>query len=195
MKLNQIKQLCKTKYLPIIRPESQKIVCQILKESKAKRILEIGTFYGYSGSVMLLSSPNAHLITIEKDAQNAEIAMQTFVDEKLVDRVRLIQEDALVALEKLVLQGEKFDFIFLDGAKGQYYKYFAYIKSLLEVGGTLVADDVDFHGYMIQNQVKHKHRTIVNNLKKFIKLVTDDESFESKILNIEDGLLIARKTK
>ncbi len=195
MKLSQIKQLSQTKYLPIIRPKSEEALCALLRQNAPRKILEVGTFYGYSGSVMLQCCKEANLCTIEKNAENAAIAKQTFTDEQVADRVRLIESDAMDAICMLESQGEKFDFIFLDGAKGQYTKYLPHLKSLLNKGGILLADDISFHGYVAEQTVKHKHRTIVNNLKKFISQVTSDNDFESEVFEIEDGLLIARKTK
>ena len=195
MKLNQIKNLSKTKYLPIIRPESEEVLCSLLRQNNPQKILEIGTFYGYSGTVMLLCCPEAKLCTIEKNQENALVAKQTFIDEGVSERINLIVDDATNAILNLEECGEKFDFIFLDGAKGQYIKYLPHLKMLLNNGGVLVADDVSFHGYVAQENVGHKHRTIVNNLKKFMQEIENSPEFESKLLDIEDGLLIAKKIK
>ena len=93
----------------------------------------------------------------------------------------------------LARQQKKFDLIFLDGPKGQYFKYLPYLKSMLNLGGYLVADDVLFHGYVKQENVGHKHRTIVNSLKNYLADLDADPSFSHELIEMEDGLSVAQK--
>lgn len=195
MKICEIESAAKQNYLPIIRPQTLQRLLQTLKQNNCTKILEVGSFYGYSATKMLQQNDSATLVTIEKLPQNALVAEQTFKDEKVAERAEIICEDAQIALKKLCLQNKKFDFVFLDGPKGQYIKHLPLIKSMLEKGGVIFADDVLFHGYVKQDIVKHKHRTIVNNLKKFISQIQNDKDFESQLFEIEDGFLIAKKIK
>lgn len=100
------------------------------------------------------------------------------------------------ALDFLSTNTKKFDFIFVDGPKGQYIKYLPYIKQSLNVGGTIFCDDVLYFG-MIKNDnlVVHKKITIVRNLREFLDKIKNDDCFESKLIEIEDGVLLAKKVK
>ena len=190
----QLKRFAKKNIIPIIRPKSAKMLRNFCRVKKPKKILEIGTAIGYSTSIMLDAFKQAFVVTIEKDEKMAEIAKQTFKDRNLEEKVKLIESDAFVALNKL--QNEKFDFIFLDGPKGQYFKYLPLLKSMLNIKGFLLADDVLFHGYVKKDgDPGHKHRTIVASLRAFINDLSSDSNFETKLFEYEDGLLLCQRVK
>ena len=110
-----------------------------------------------------------------------------------IDRVTTICDDAKHFFEN---NKQNFDFVFLDGPKGQYEKYLPYIKKCLNIGGVLFCDDVLYFGMVIDDRlVVHKKITIVRNLREFLEMVCGDKDFESKVLQIEDGILVAKKVK
>lgn len=192
--LKELRAYAQSTMTPIIRPQSAKILKELCQTRAPKRILEIGTAIGYSASLMLLYCPKAEVVTIEKDPQMIAFARQTFKLRGLEKRVTLMQTDAMVALEKLSSDGEKFDLIFLDGPKGQYFKYLPLLKGLLASKGVLLADDVLFHGYVkMPGDPGHKHRTIVASLRSFISDLQQDKAFSAKLIEIEDGLLLCER--
>ena len=179
----------KDEYVPIMKDESMSFLSQLCAREKPKRILEIGTYIGYSASVML-SSCDATVVTLEKNAENAELARKNLVP--FGERVTVVTCDAFLYIARDDIG--KFDLIFLDGPKAQYINYLPFLKELLNEGGVLVADNVYFHGLVRQaGEVKHKLRTIVVNLRKFIDAICLDEDLESEILDIGDGLSVSRK--
>ncbi len=191
--LQEIKAQAKETGVPILRDQSAQILCDLCKKNKPQRILEIGTATGYSAIVML-SSCEAKLITLEKDEERAKTALLNFSKAGLENRVRLIKGDAMDAIKAFYDQKETFDFIFLDGPKGQYVKYLPYLKAMLVKGGILFADDVLLHGWVKSNEkIAHKHRTMVMALRRFLEAVENDKDFETKLVEIEDGLSISTK--
>lgn len=179
----------KDEYVPIMKDESMSFLSQLCAREKPKRILEIGTYIGYSASVML-SSCDATVVTLEKNAENAELARKNLAP--FGERVTVETSDAFLYIARDDIG--KFDLIFLDGPKAQYINYLPFLKELLNEGGVLVADNVYFHGLVRQaGEVKHKLRTIVVNLRKFIDAICLDEDLESEILDIGDGLSVSRK--
>lgn len=195
MTREQIKQLSKQKWVPILREKSADFLCNIIQLSKPKQILEIGTCLGYSGTLMLSCAPQAELITVEIDKENFIAAQQTFADENVAGRATIINDDAANVIKKLHSEGKKFDLIFLDGPKGQYFKYLPFLKQMLSRGGFLIADDVLFHGYVKQESVGHKHRTIVNSLKSYLADLDSDSDFRHELIEMEDGLSVAQRIK
>ena len=116
------------------------------------------------------------------------------------DRINVVCCDAIDFLQDLVKKNElsatkmQFDFIFLDGPKGQYLKYYSLLKSLLSQGGVLVADDVGFHGLVSgDDKVKHKHRSIVEHMRAFLEKLQNDQDFETQIFDFEDGVSVSVK--
>lgn len=181
-------------YMPFIRDESAKILFDICQKEKPKNILEIGTAVGYSALLMLEGAKDAFITTIEKDNERAQQAMTNFEKNGVKERVDLIVGDAGEVLPQLEDEGKEFDLIFLDGPKGQYLRYLPHLKNLLCKGGLLVADNVLLHGWVKGEEfVKHKHRSMVVNLRKFLKALEEDCDFDSKLLEIEDGMTISRK--
>lgn len=195
MTTDQIKQLSQQKWVPILREKSAVFLCELIEKTTPKEIFEIGTCLGYSGVIMLKHAPQAHLTTVEIVAENFIEAQQTFIDEKVNDRVTQLNDDAANIITKFQNENKKFDLIFLDGPKGQYFKYLPKLKKMLNVGGFLIADDVLFHGYVKQEFVGHKHRTIVNSLKNYLDDLDNDSCFEHKLVEIEDGLSVAKRIK
>ena len=188
-----IKKDAKENFVPIVREETLQILKKTVSEAERKNILEIGTATGYSG-LNMLSCTNARLTTLEKNEERFASAKENFKKAGVEDRVECILGDAQSSLEKLAQQGRKFDFVFLDGPKGQYMRYFPLIKQLLIGGGVLFADNVGVLGMVGHLEtVTHKNRTMVRNMQTFLDTIRADEEFETQIYNIDDGFLIAKK--
>lgn len=178
-------------YCPFIREKSEDLLVKLLKEVKPKKILEIGTFLGYSASIMAEACPEAEIVTLEKSEINFSDAQKNLQG---YSNIKSLCCDALDYLQNN--QNVLFDFVFLDGPKGQYYKYLPLLKKMLNVGGVLFADDILFYGLVASNEkIEHKHRSLVNNLRKFIENLKSDTDFETQIFDFDDGVGIAKKLR
>ena len=135
------------------------------------------------------------MTTVELNPQNAQNALTNLKKLGFEDRVKVVCSDALDFLKTLG-DDQMFDFVFLDGAKGQYIKYLPYLKSHLNAGGVLFADDVLFYGMVTSHEkIAHKHRSIVNHLRDFLQTLQDDNDFETKIYDFDDGVSVSIKHK
>ena len=192
MTLEEITNRAREGYIPIIRDNTAQALINVCKEKSPKNILEIGTAIGYSG-LLMLQNCQAFLYTIEKDEQRLAEAEKNFKLFGQEARVKLILDDALIALEKLCNDNEKFDLIFLDGAKGQYIKYYPLIKKLLNHDGILFTDNIYMHGMVkSEEKIAHKHRSMVVNLRKYIELLKNDKDFTTNFYDIDDGYSISK---
>ncbi|MBE5745791.1 MAG: O-methyltransferase [Clostridiales bacterium] len=184
---SEIREFAKENFVPIVRPKTKELLIEKIKEINPKNILEIGTAIGYSGILMLLNS-NANLITLEKNENMAELAIQNFEKENLLNRVNLVLGDAKNYIENTK---EKFDFIFLDGPKGQYLNYLPYLLKILNKNGLLFCDNVLFEGLVRSDIIApKKHRTIVNSLRKFLSVIENDNTLNVEVLDLEDGVAL-----
>ena len=189
--LDEEKAFAKENYIPIIRPESAKILYDLVKKYNPSSILEIGTAIGFSGSIML-SSVDATLTTIELKEHLYSRAKVVFDKVGYTSRVIQILGDAKVEIENLANDKKKFDFIFLDGPKGQYIHYLPCLTDLLSDGGVIVADNVLFQGLVeSKDPIPHNKRTIVNNLRKYLDRVSQ-YPYETEIMHVEDGIAITK---
>ncbi len=193
-----VQQLCNVKnfarenYIPVLLDPSANILANYVKVNQPSRILEIGTAIGYSGTIMLLNSPNSALTTVEIDDKSYERAKVNFAEYKVLDRV---EQHLCDAYEYIIShQQEKFDLIFLDGPKGQYVRYLPYLLDMLSDNGCMIADNVLFKGMVRgEDKVPHKHRTIVMNLRKFISEIESNKLLVSELVDIGDGIMFITK--
>lgn len=192
--ISKLKTYAENNFVPIIRPKSAEILVNFIQNIKPKNILEVGTAIGYSGILMLRSADSdTTLTTIEKDETRLKIAEQAFNNCGFSSRVTTILGDANEEVKKL---NTMYDFIFLDGPKTHYLKQLPYLLKHINRDGVLIADNVLFMGQVLSGEYpKHKHRTAILSLRKFLETIKNCPNLESEILDIEDGLVIAKKIK
>lgn len=177
---------------PVLRKETFDVLISEAERIKPKRILEIGTNVGLTGAALLIKIPQAKLTGIEIDEDLASAAKENYKKYGVYDRAKIFVGDASEIIP--VLTGE-YDLVFLDGPKGHYYEYLPYLKTALNAGGVLFADDVAFHGY-VTGDAPRKHNTIKRSIENFLQDLKDDENFKTQInFDVEDGYCIAEKIK
>lgn len=189
-----IKMLASRRGVPIIREESHKLLKEITEQLAPKRILEIGTAVGYSGIIMLEAAKDASLVTIEHDADKVSEANENFKTLGLENRVTVICDDCVSLISTFVAEGKYdkyFDMVFLDGPKAQYVKMLDSLIMLTRPGGTILADNVLFRGYVQdKTNMPRRFKTIVKRLNMFIdKVKTSSDVLDYKMYDIEDGLM------
>lgn len=191
--LDKMLSFARENYIPVMLDDTKKLLQQLTTENQPKKILEIGTAIGYSGIVMLTSSPKAQLNTIEVDEKSAEMARQNFIQAGVYDRVNLFVGDAKEIVTQLT---GKYDFIFLDGPKGQYDCFLPYLIDVLEVGGLLVCDNVLYKG-LVEHvpEHRHKHITIARNLNRFLDDLNNDNRLTTRLHRTGDGVTVSRRIK
>src|ERR671926_148256 len=134
--LSELEQIAKREHLPSIGPVKGRIISDIIKKYRPTLILEIGTLHGYSAILMgnLLPDDTGKLITIEIDRDLANIAIKNIEKAGLSYKIKVICNDAIDVIP--MLDGYKFDLVFLDAIKTQYLRYLKLIeeKNLMNEG-------------------------------------------------------------
>lgn len=194
MDLSQLEKFARERYIPVMLDDTKELLFETVKAKQPKRILEIGTAIGYSGIVMLSASEGATLNTIELNENSALMARRNFVEFGVIDRVNIFVGDAR---EIVTMLTGSYDFIFLDGPKGQYEVFFPYLTDLLQVGGTLVCDNVLYKGLVehVPDNKRHKHITVARNMRAFLDDITTNERYNTVLHRIGDGVTISTKLK
>ena len=100
-------------------------------------------------------------------------------------------------LKDLGKQGKKYDFIFMDAAKGQYMNFYEDVMTLLEADGLLVSDNVLQDGDIVQSRfaVTRRNRTIHSRMREYLYTLTHDDRLTTTVLPIGDGVTISSKNK
>ena len=194
MDLQELEKFARERYIPVMLDDTKELLYSTVKERQPSRILEIGTAIGYSGIVMLLASDRATLNTVELDEHTASLARANFKEFGVSERVNIFVGDAREIVPQLT---GSYDFIFLDGPKGQYETFFPYLTDLLTVGGTLVCDNVLYKGLVehVPDDKRHKHITVARNMRAFLDDITTNPRYNTILHRIGDGVTISTKIR
>ena len=160
----------------------------ISKIIQPKHILEIGTFTGYSALCMAERlSADGQLHTIELRQEDAETALKNFKAAKRNNLITLHIGDAKDIIPTLPYQ---WDLVFIDADKVSYIEYYELALKQLSKKGVIIADNVLFHGQVLEEPVNGKNAIAI---EAFNKHVAGDPRVEQVILTIRDGLLLIKK--
>jgi len=145
--LKELEQFAKQYNLPIIGARKGEVLVNVIKEHNPKKILEIGTLIGYSAILMANYLKNGKITTIEINNKYVEIAKENFKKAKF-SNINLITGNALNIIPRLK---EKFDMLFLDAAKEEYYRYLKRAEPKLNKNAIIVADNVGIFGIYMKD--------------------------------------------
>src|SRR5699024_2543080 len=109
--------------IPIMEPVSMNFLTQLIRIKQPFKILELGTAIGYSALRMLEANPLATITTIERNEEMYRQANDNIQKANKQDDIQILLGDAIEVVQELVTEGNKFDFIFIDAAKGQYKQF------------------------------------------------------------------------
>ncbi|MFP2959229.1 O-methyltransferase [Myxococcus sp. 1LA] len=152
----------------------------------ARRVLEIGTFTGYSALMMAEALPeDGTLITCDVDPEATDVARAFFMRSPHGRKIDLRMGPALDTLK--TLQGP-FDLAFIDADKPNYGAYWDAVVPLVRQGGLIIADNVLWSGRVLQPEAASDHAIVGFNAK-----VTADPRVEHVLLTVRDGMMLARK--
>ena len=161
----------------------------IIKVSKIKRVLEIGTFTGLSTLSMALALPEDGKITaVDKDKNTSKKANEFFKKAKQDSKISIIVKSALEAL--MEIRDKKYELIFIDADKMNYKKYYEIALKLLDKEGLIIIDNVLWHGDVVESNIKDK---ITDSIKDLNNFISKDERVEKVIVPFGDGMTICRK--
>jgi len=163
----------------------------IIKTSKIKKILEIGTFTGLSALSMSLALPNdGKLITLDKNQETHKIAVNFFKKAKQENKIQTIIKPALESLKDLKKKKERFDLVFIDADKENYKNYYDQSLDLIDVNALIIIDNVLWHGEVVDEKNQDK---LTINMREFNFYVNNDKRTENLIIPVGDGLSVCRK--
>lgn len=188
--LEIVKEKALEDHIPIIMDDTLEKIKEILENEKPNRILEIGTAVGYSASQFArYTDKKCKIDTIEIDEERAKEAKENIKKIGFEDRINVIVGNAVDIIPTL---NNKYDIVFIDAAKGKYPIFLEESLKLINKGGLILADNILYKGYVMSDYNKHKQRTAVRHLREYIKEITENDNFETEILEIGDGLSITR---
>ena len=191
--LEELRERALEDKVPIIKRETESFLKTLLLLKKPKKILEVGTAVAYSSLVMAeVLEGKTRISTIENYEKRVLEARKNIADSNYSNIIYLIEEDASRVLKELVEKEEKYDFIFMDAAKGQYINWLESVISLLEKDGVLCSDNVLQGGDIVQSRylVERRDRSIHSRLREYLYELTHREELSTTILSLGDGVAL-----
>ena len=183
--LKEIEAIGHRSFIPSIGPVKGRILSEIVKKTRPKRILEVGALYGYSAILMAKNSPpGVEIFSVEKNPEHIRIATKNIKRAQMEEKIRLVEGDGTTELRKL---SGTFDLVFLDAEKTEYLVYLKAVEKNLHKGSVIVADNVgifedqmqDYLDYM-RNKGLYKSRT-VETLLEFSDSTKDAMEISEKL--------------
>jgi caffeoyl-CoA O-methyltransferase len=165
-----------------------KVLELLSKMIAPKRILEIGTFTGFSALCLAKGlTDTGKLVTLELREEDAATAKKYFVKANMESKIELHVGDALEIIPTLQ---ENWDLVFIDADKVNYINYYELTLPSVKSGGWILADNVLFHGEVLEENIKGKNAKAIH---AFNEHVNNDERVEQAMLTVRDGLLLIQK--
>ncbi|TDW99176.1 O-methyltransferase [Dinghuibacter silviterrae] len=160
----------------------------ISKIVRPRRVLEIGTFTGYSALCLAEGlAPDGELHTLEVRKEEADIALGYFARSPWRDRIILHEGNALDSLDRLT---ETWDLVFIDADKTAYIAYYEAVLPNLRPGGVVLADNVLFHGEVLEEPVRGKNALAI---QAFNEHVAADQRVSHALVPMRDGMMCVYK--
>ena len=176
-----------------IAPEQGQFMALLVKLMAARRVLEIGTFTGYSSLCMAMALPaHGRLTTCDISEEWTNIARRYWEEAGVDDRVELRIGRALDTLDRLLAEGQerKYDIAFIDADKENYVGYYEYSLKLLRPGGLVLVDNVLWSGKVIEQDMQDKDTIAIRSFNEYLK---NDVRITLSIIPLADGLALAVK--
>ena len=168
-----------------------RVLSMISHMIRPKRILELGTFTGYSALCLAEGlAEGGKLITIEHNDELEETIRRNLSRSPLADRIELRIGDCKLEIGNIV---DSFDLVFIDADKREYCAYLDLVYPLVPVGGFILADNTLWDGHIIDPAYDKDKQTL--GLRAFNDKLKEDDRFEQVILPLRDGLTMIRKVK
>ena len=167
-----------------------RLLTMLVRMMRPHRILEVGTFSGYSALCMAegLASDDDLVVTFERNDEQEDFTRPWIEGSPWARRVRFIIGDAIAQAPQL---GMTFDMVFIDGDKRTYTEAYEMALQVLAPGGFILADNTLWDGHVADPAYDHDQQTV--GIRRFNNLVAADERTEKVILPLRDGLTLIRK--
>ena len=188
--LSSLKDYANQNSVPIMFDEGIEFIVNYIKENDVRFILEIGTAIGYSAIKFAQINPEIRIFTIEYDIERYQKAIENITKLNLDDQITVFLGDAL----KFDFT-EKFDLIFIDGAKSQYINFFEKYKDNLSENGVFISDNLFFHGMVEDISLTQNYSTIklIRKLKRYIDFLKANTEFQTEFYQLGDGVAVSRR--
>ncbi len=189
--IRELKAYAEENNIPIMTESGIRYLMNYIKTKGVNKVLEIGTAIAYSAIMMSTVNKDLSITTIERDEKRYLEALKNIKRFGLEDRIHLIYNDALE-----VKLDDYYDLIFIDAAKAQNQNFFERFEKNLKENGTIITDNMKFHGLVDKDpsEIESKNlRQLVKKIKDYTLFLQGNEKYETEFLDIGDGIAVSKK--
>lgn len=173
-----------------VGPDQGKLLYLLAKLINPQRVLEVGSYFGYSSVWLARALPSgAKLHCVEVSEPQCRVLEKTFIEAGLQDLVDVHQGSGVDLMQKFINEKKSFDLIFIDADKKNYPNYLKLADQLLISGGVLLVDNCLWNNKVLESNPDEQTRAI----QKFNLDLASHKNFESTLITIQDGLVLAIK--
>ena len=176
-----------------IAPDQGQFMAMLIKIMGAERLIEIGTYTGYSTLVCAMAMDKGQIIALDRDPVSTSVAKEFWKIAGVDHLIDFRLGDALVSLDKIINDEDglsSFDFIFIDADKRNYKKYYEIGLKLLKENGIIIFDNVLWGGAVADSKDQDKNTIALRELNE---MLYKDNRIELSMIPVGDGLTIVRK--
>ena len=188
--MRELEEYAKINNIPIMQKDGILYLINYIKENNIKNILEIGSAIGYSSIMMASINSDIRITTIERDKDRYDLAVSNIKKYNLDNQINIIYGDAV----DIDING-MYDLIFIDAAKGKNIFFFEKYKNNLIKRGTIITDNLSFHGLVEDNSLirTKNQKGIVNKIKDFISFLDNNDEFDTEYIPVGDKIAISKR--
>ena len=181
--------ITESEVLPIQVDElSAKILSLLVAIHRPVSVLEIGTYFGYSTCAIASNlCGNAQFVSIDLSEASQDLAARSVRMAGLSKRVTLVRSDVFEYLEKH--PNQKYDFVFIDGAKSEYWDYLITLVKMIKIGGLLVADDIFLEGDFSAEQGTYQE--MYDSIHKYLVFLNKAEFVDTTVIPTKMGMTVS----
>ena len=175
--------------VPVILPDTEALILNLLRIMKPERILEIGTAVGYSASCFA-SVCDADITTVEGKEETAGIARANIDRFGFSERIEVLCGDGEEIVNNLDMQ---YDFVFIDAAKSHYRRFWDAALKHCSKGAVIVSDNVLFKARVVSDKYDEtgKYKTNIRRMREFVEYITNVDYADTALLPVGDGVTIS----
>ncbi len=188
--IRNMKEYALENNVPIMTEGGINYLMKYIKKNNIKKILEVGTAIGYSAICMCSVDEDIIVTTIERDEKRYLEALKNIKKVGLEKRIKLIYQDALE-----VEVNEEYDLIFIDAAKAQNRNFFERFEKNLSKDGTIITDNMNFHGLVnkdLESIESRNLRQLVRKVKEYREFLENNKNYTTEFFDIGDGIAVSR---
>lgn len=188
--LSNLRIAAEKRDIPIMTRDAEMMMESIIRMSRPKMVLELGTAIGYSAIFFAATDPNLTITTLEISDKMVDEAIANIQEAGFSERIDVQKGGAAELLTKIT---QKFDLIFIDAAKGHYKQFFNQCLNLAKPGTIIVSDNILYKGITACDSFleSRRNKTIMRRMREYLTYITHLDGVQTSVLPVGDGIAIS----